>query len=155
MHKSGKLQTAINTISINDISELKDYSFVQRISVENFGDTLQRYLDEKHIDRAMLVRITEISGSSIHKYLRNQVEISLEHTAAICIALRLHPMQSEYLFGLTHVQLNRNLQRDMIILHYLYGCAFSEKFSLENCNNELRNSHFKPLTTLGAAETKW
>lgn len=142
------ISSIVYPISMRDISRYNDYGFVQYKLNETFGEALRRYMSDTAINRDTLSKITDISLPAIHRYLHNEVEMSLEHTAAICIAMRLHPMRSEYLFDLSRSYLNKNDQRDSIILHFLYGCAFQGDFTLKARNLELKSRRLKPLTDL-------
>ena len=99
------METNANTITVpvlseQQILEFTDNSFIQKNVVESFGDVLQNYMDEMKIERDMLMNLTGIGKTSVHCYLHGSREIKKDHLAAICIALRLHPMRSKYLFSL-------------------------------------------------------
>ncbi len=132
----------------NDTQKLVDASLVQKVPTEKLGDALARYMDEMSIDRKKLTELTGISDSAIYFYLNNRHEISADYLTAICIALRLHPFRSKYLFSLTKHHLRFNSFRDMICLNYILACAFNEDYHLSNCNQELKRLHMKPLTSL-------
>ena len=142
----------VHPLSQRETSRYKDIGFVTHKTGESFCEVLLRYMSDTATNSYKLSEITGISVASVYWYQRYDCEISLEHTAAICIGLRLHPMRSRYLFSLTHISLNYNIQRDIIILHYLYGCAFSSEYSLSACNRELQSRGFRPLTSLGLTE---
>ena len=71
---------------------------------------------------------------------------------AICIALRLHPCRQRYLFSLLMYALPcyqdfRKADKN-IIMAYLDGCAFNNRYTLTACNEQLKAIHAKPLTHL-------
>jgi hypothetical protein len=105
-------------------------------------------MKELDIDISMLSKMTGISAGSIHYYKKGKRKISINHIAAICIAMRLYPLRSKYLFSLARYQLDFHSKRDLIIGDYLFGCAYQNSFSLKQCNAVLKKNHLKPLTNL-------
>ena len=146
--KTNQTEIAVPVLSEQQIAEFTDNSCIQKNVAESFGDALQRYMDELKIERDMLAKLTGIGETSIHYYLHGEREISADHLTAICIALRLHPMKSKYLFSLTHHHLCSNNARDMLCITYLYACAFNENFDLLSCNQLLKRRGMYPLTLL-------
>lgn len=144
----------IPTINAVDADSIQDYSYVQAEMGETFGHALARYMNELKIDTASLSASTGISKASIYYYTKNKRRISFNHIAAICIALRLHPLRSRYLFSLAHYHLFAQCKRDMTICNYICGCAFNPSFTLKACNIELQAKHFRPLTALSAYKEK-
>ena len=107
----------VHPLSQRETSRYKDIGFVTHKTGERFCEVLLRYMSDTATNSYKLSEITGISVASVYRYQRYDCEMSLEHTAAICIGLRLHPMRSRYLFSLTHISLNYHIQRDIIILH--------------------------------------
>ena len=132
----------------NDTKKLVNASIAPKVPTEKLGDALSRYMNEMSIDRKKLTELTGISDSAIYFYLKNRHEISADYLTAICIALRLHPFRSKYLFSLTKHHLRFNSFRDMICLNYILACAFNEDYHLRNCNRELKRLLLNPLTSL-------
>ena len=142
----------IPTLNAADADSIQDFSYVQAEPGENFGQALSRYMNELKVDSAMLSALTGISRGSIYFYIRNKRKIGFNHIAAICIALRLFPLRSLYLFSLAHYHLSTQDKRDMLIYRYIYGCAFNQSYTLTACNKALLAEHFKPLTALSDEE---
>ena len=140
----------IPTINAVDADSIQDYSYVQAEIGETFGQALARYMNELKIDAASLSASTGI----IYYYTKNKRRISFNHIAAICIALRLHPLRSRYLFALAHYHLSAQCKRDMTICNYICGYAFNPSFTLKACNIELQVKHFRPLTVLSDHKEK-
>lgn len=138
----------IPTLKAADTGNMQYYNFVQGMIGETFGQALTRYMAEMNIDIPELSEMTGISMASICCYCNDKRNISMENTAAICIALRLYPLRSLFLFELAHYQLNRQDRHDLIIYRYIFGCAFDSSFTLTACNHELILNRFKPLTKL-------
>ena len=136
----------------NDTKKLVNASIAQKVPTEKLGDALARYMNEMSIDRKKLTELTGISDSAIYFYLNNRHEISADYLTAICIALRLHPLRSKYLFSLTRHRLRFNSFRDLICLNYLFACAFNKDYNLSNCNQQLKQLRMKPLTSLCVSE---
>lgn len=144
----------IPTINALDAELIQDYSYVQTEIGETFGQALARYMSELKTDAALLADLTGISKASIYYYTKDKRRISFNHIAAICIALRLHPLRSRYLFSLAHYHLSAQCRRDMIICNYICGCAFNPSFTLKACNIELQMKQFRPLTALSVYSEK-
>lgn len=120
-------------------------------SEETFGKVLRKNMRKQGVEVKHLSERTGISIPSIYRYLNGERICGLEHTAAICIAMRLHPMISEYLFSLTRSHLCRNDERDIIIAKYLYGCYYDTGYTLRKCNHEMTYEGYEPLTNLGTS----
>lgn len=116
-----------------------------------FGVILRKYMRKQDIEVKHLSERTGISIPSLYRYLNGERLCSLEHTVAICIVMRLHPMNSEYLFSLTRSHLCRTDERDMIIAKYLYGCYYDADYTLKKCNHEMIYEGYEPLTNLGTS----
>ncbi len=114
-----------------------------------FGIVLRKNMRKQGVEVKHLSERTGISIPSIYRYLNGERICGLEHTAAICIAMRLHPMISEYLFSLTRSHLCPNDERDTIIAKYLYGCYYDAGYTLRKCNHEMIYEGYEPLTNLG------
>ena len=89
----------VHPLSQRETSRYKDIGFVTHKTGESFCEVLLRYMSDTATNSYKLSEITGISVASVYRYQRYDCEISLEHTAAICIGLRLHPMRSRYLFS--------------------------------------------------------
>lgn len=120
----------IPTINASDADSIQDFSYVQAKPGEMLGQALGRYMNELRVDSAMLSALTGISRGSIYFYIRNKHKIEFNHIAAICIALRLFPLRSLYLFSPAHYYLSAQDKRDMLIYRYIYGCAFNQSYTL-------------------------
>lgn len=142
----------IPTINASDADSIQDFFYVQTEPGETLGQALSRYMNELKVDNTMLSALTGISKASIHYYTKNKRRISFNHIAAICIALRLFPLRSLYLFSLAHYHLSTQDKRDMLIYRYIYGCAFNQSYTLTACNKALLAERFKPLTALSDEE---
>ena len=118
---------------------------------ETFGKVLRKNMRKQGIEVKHLSERTGISIPSIYRYLNGERICGLEHTAAICIAMRLHPMISEYLFSMTRSHLCRTDERDIIIAKYLYGCYYDTGYTLRKCNHEMIYEGYEPRTSFGTA----
>lgn len=141
----------IPTINAVDADSIQDYSYVQAEMDETFGQALARYMNELKIDIASLSASTGISKASIYYYTKNKRRISFNHIAAICIALRLHPLRSRYLFSLAHYQLSAQCKRDMTICNYICGVLSIRHLHLKHvilsCKQNIsdRLPHYLPI----------
>ena len=138
----------ILTFNADDTDSIQDFSYVYAKPEETLGQALSRYMSELKVDPTILSDLTGISKASIYYYTKNKRKISFNHIAAICIALRLYPLRSLYLFSLAHYRLSTQDKRDMIIYSYIYGCAFNQSYTLTACNKALLAEHLSPLTSL-------
>ena len=116
-----------------------------------FGAVLRKHMRKQGVEVKHLSDMTGISIPSIYRYLNGERIWGLEHTAAICIAMRLHPMISEYLFSMTRSHLCRTDERDIIIAKYLYGCYYDAGYTLRKCNHEMIYEGYEPLSSLGTS----
>lgn len=116
---------------------------------DTFGKVLKRNMLEQNIDVKELSVKTGISVPSLYRYLSGERICGLEHTAAICISMRLDPMTSDYLFSMTRSRLCRTDERDRIIAKYLYACYYDSRYTLAKCNHELAFERYEPLTNIG------
>lgn len=123
---------------------------------DSFCLALCRYLDEIHISQKTLARLTGIAPSTLSRYLSGKRKIPYDCLCAVCIALRLHPCRQCYLFSLLMYALPcyqdfRKADKN-IIMAYLDGCAFNNRYTLTGCNEQLKAIHVKPLTHLTSAK---
>lgn len=142
----------IPTLNAADADSIQDFSYVQAEQGETLGQALSRYMNELKVDPILLSALTGISKASIYYYTKNKRRISFNHIAAICIALRLFPLRSLYLFSLAHYHLSPQDKRDILIYRYIYGCAFNQSYTLTACNKALLSERFRPLTDLSDEE---
>lgn len=142
----------IPTLNAADADSIQDFSYIQAEQGETLGQALSRYMNELEVDPILLSALTGISKASIYYYTKNKRRISSNHIAAICIALRLFPLRSLYLFSLAHYHLSPQDKRDMLIYRYIYGCAFNQSYTLTACNKALLAERFRPLTALSDEE---
>lgn len=123
---------------------------------DSFCLALCRYLDEIHISQKTLARLTGIAPSTLSRYLSGKRKMQYDCLCAVCIALRLHPCRQRYLFSLLMYALPcyqdfRKADKN-IIMAYLDGCAFNNRYTLTACNEQLKAIHAKPLTHLTSAK---
>ncbi|MFQ9431386.1 MAG: hypothetical protein ACLR1S_09240 [Ruminococcus bicirculans (ex Wegman et al. 2014)] len=95
-------------------------------------------------------------SSTLSRYLSGKRKIPYDYLCAVCIALRLHPCRQRYLFSLLMYALPcyqdfRKADKN-IIMAYLDGCAFNNRYTLTGCNEQLKAIHVKPLTHLTSAK---
>lgn len=123
------------------------YNTAESIDV-TFGNILRNIMAKKGVEVRELSGITGISIPSIYRYLNDERICSLEHTAAICIAMALEPMQSKHLFTLTRSHLCCTDKRDRIVAKYIH-CCYDKRYTLRKCNQELIYEGYEPLTSIG------
>lgn len=98
-----------------------------------FGKALKCYANDIGVNATELARLTGISKSAVNYYFSGERQVGFNMLIALCIALRLHPLRTEYLFELTHFELRKSDPRYYVIKEYLSGCTYDEKFNLDNC----------------------
>ncbi|MDE6679164.1 MAG: helix-turn-helix domain-containing protein [Ruminococcus sp.] len=112
---------------------------------DSFGKAMKRYADDIGVNTSDLAKLTGISKSSVSYYFNGERQVGFNTLIELCLALRLHPLRTEYLFELTHFELRRSDPRYYIIKEYLSGCAYDEKFSLYACQMRLKKDNFELL----------
>lgn len=109
------------------------------------GKALKRYADDNGVSMSELARLTGISKSAVNYYFSGERQVRFNTLIALCLALRLHPLRTEYLFELTHFELHKSELRYYIIKEYLSGCTYDEKFNLDNCQMKLKEFNLELL----------
>jgi transcriptional regulator with XRE-family HTH domain len=114
---------------------------------DTFGKALKRYTDEIGLTSGQIAELTGISRSGIYYYYRDLRKIGYEYLILLCVALRLHPMRQEYLFGFTPHKLRLSDPRYYIFKSFLTNCAFMEKYTVKALNEKLRAENKEPLVS--------
>lgn len=65
-----------------------------------FGKALKHYTDDIGISAGKLAKLTGISKSAVNYYFSGERQVRFNMLIALCLALRLHPLRTEYLFEL-------------------------------------------------------
>ena len=112
---------------------------------DSFGKALKRYAEDIGVNAGDLARLTGISKSSVSYYFSGERQVGFNTLIALCLALRLHPLRTEYLFERTHFELHMSESRYYIIKEYLLGCAYEERFSLYDCQMRLKKDNLELL----------
>lgn len=110
-----------------------------------FGKALKRYADDIGVSATELARLTGISKVAVNYYFSGERQVGFNTLIALCLALRLRPLRTEYLFELTHFELRRSEPRYYVIKEYLSGCAYEERFNLDNCQMKLKSLNLELL----------
>lgn len=105
---------------------------------DSFGKALKRYADDSEINAGELAKLTGISKSAVNYYFSGERQVGFNMFIALCLALRLHPLKTEYLFELTHFELRKSEPRYYVLSEYLSGCAYEERFNLHACRMRLK-----------------
>ena len=87
-----------------------------------------------------------IESSMITKYKKGTRKPTLNAVILLCLAMRLAPERNCYLFYCAGFQLNDSVEHRIYKL-FLQGCAFSDDYSIKNCNVMLREHGFTQLST--------
>ncbi len=109
------------------------------------GKTLKRYADDIGVSATELANLTGISKSAVNYYFSGERQVGFNTLIALCLALRLHPLRTEYLFEFTHFKLRKSDSRYYVIKEYLSGCAYEEKFNLCACQMRLKELNLELL----------
>ena len=112
---------------------------------DSFGNALKRYADDIGVNAGELARLTGISKSSVSYYFSGERQVGFNTLIALCLALRLHPLRTEYLFEFTHFKLRKSDSRYSVIKEYLSGCSYKERFSLHDCQMRLKEHNLELL----------
>lgn len=110
-----------------------------------FGKALKRYANDIGVNATELAKLTGISKSAVNYYFNGERQVGFNTLIELCLALRLHPLRTEYLFELTHFELRKSDPRYYIIKEYLLGCAYEERFNLYNCQMKLKSLNLELL----------
>jgi len=110
-----------------------------------FGKALKRYADDNGVSMSKLARLTEVSKVAVNYYFSGERQVGFNMLIALCLALRLHPLRTEYIFEFTHFELRKSDPRYYIIKEYLSGCAYEEKFNLHACQMRLKELNLELL----------
>lgn len=108
----------------------------EKLSGDNFGIVLLRYMSERNINSDELAEAISVDKSTIFRYRKNEIKPTLKCLMKICIALRLYKERSDYLFELRGIVLGYDRT------HLLYKAILSDVFlssrTIEDYNEFLR-----------------
>lgn len=108
----------------------------EKLSGDNFGIVLLRYMSERNINSDELAEAISVDKSTIFRYRKNEIKPSLKGLMKICIALRLYKERSDYLFELRGIVLGHDRT------HLLYKAILSDVFlssrTIDDYNEFLR-----------------
>lgn len=110
-----------------------------------FGKALKRYADDIGVSAGELAKLTGISKSAVNYYFSGERQVGFNTLIALCLALRLHPLREKHLFELTNYTLHENEKRYYVLVEYLSGCAYEEKFNLNACQMRLKELNLELL----------
>lgn len=132
-----------------EVTDFEMYIYVTKDSEKQkhdfLGKALKRYADDIKISATELANLTGISKSAVNYYFSGERQVGFNTLIALCLALRLHPLRTEYLFEFTHFKLRKSDSRYYVIKEYLSGCAYEEKFNLYNCQMRLKECNLELL----------
>lgn len=108
----------------------------EKLSGDNFGIVLLRYMSERNINSDELAEAISVDKSTIFRYRKNEIKPTLKCLMKICIALRLYKERSDYLFELRGIVLGHDRP------HLLYKAILSDVFlssrTIDDYNEFLR-----------------
>lgn len=108
----------------------------EKLSGDNFGIVLLRYMSERNINSDELAEAISVDKSTIFRYRKNEIKPTLKCLMKICIALRLYRERSDYLFELRGIVLGHDRT------HLLYKAILSDVFlssrTIDDYNEFLR-----------------
>ena len=124
---------------MNNSFDWSDYirsDYVRRKSGESFSEVLARYLDDVQISTGVrqqeLSNVSGLSSALIAYYKTGKRKPSLDSLVLLCIAMKLTLDRSEYLLYSVGYILNDSEEHRIYRL-FLSGCAFDDRYSVENC----------------------
>lgn len=112
---------------------------------DSFSKALKRYADDIGVNAGELAKLTGISKSAVNYYFIGERQVGFNMLIALCLALRFHPLRTEYLFELTHFELRKSEPRYYVLSEYLSGCAYEERFNLYTCQMRLKELNLELL----------
>ena len=124
--------------------------------IDSFEYALKMYMKTRNINVRKLAQLTGWNPCSVSRYCSGKREMKWENLCVICIALRIPPYQQRHLFSLSHLVMPdggiTHDTREYIIRSFLDGCAYAKEYTLEKCNEMLKEHGFKMLCEAGQGE---
>lgn len=108
----------------------------------DFGGTLKGLMKWRNVNNQELSDLTNLGLEAISKIRNNKTEPTLESVIAICVALKLPPVLSRYLIGLTGRSLRTSNKKEMLYEIILSSTA---SWTVSKCNDLLVKHNYKEL----------
>ena len=141
---------AIENINFTD-NEWEDYirsDYVMHDTNETFSDLFTKYLLQLkvkyNVKQSEISKATGIRSTIISELKKGTRKPSLNVVILLCLAMRLTLNRSLALLYLSGNTLT-NSEEHSIYKLFLSGCAFNEKYNIDNCNAMLLKHNYSML----------
>lgn len=124
------------------IVHIDDVMDVMKDLPTDFGGTLKGLMKWRNVNNQELSDLTNLGLEAISKIRNNKTEPTLESVIAICVALKLPPVLSRYLIGLTGRSLRTSNKKEMLYEIILSSTA---SWTVSKCNDLLVKHNYKEL----------
>ena len=107
---------------------------------KSFGEILRYIVDERGIDMEDILTATGIDDKSYYRY-RSQKDDTVpkvETLIRLCVGLRLHRVQTDYIFALLGYQIRLNDPNYDIYQYYFDFCAVKKELTVPSLLKEIK-----------------
>jgi len=107
---------------------------------KSFGTILRRIIEERSIDMEDILTATGIDDKSYYRY-RSQKDDTVpkvETLIRLCVGLRLHRVQTDYIFALLGYQIRLNDPNYDTYQYYFDFCAVKKELTVSSLLKEIK-----------------
>lgn len=107
---------------------------------KSFGEILRNIIDERGIDMESILTATGIDDKSYYRYRSKKDDTvpKVETLIRLCVGLRMHRVQIDYVFALLGYQIKLNDPNYDIYQYYFDYCAVKKELTVSSLLKEIK-----------------
>lgn len=137
------IEELIPTMSLEQISQARRDISAELIlppkEKRAFGEILRNIVDERGVDMESILIATGIDDKSYYRYRseKDNTVPKVETLIRICIGLRMHRVQTDYIFALLGYQIKLNDPNYDVYQYYFDYCAVKKELTVSSFLKEI------------------
>ncbi len=137
------IEELIPTMSLEQISQARRDISAELIlppkEKRSFGEILRNIVDERGVDMESILTATGIDDKSYYRYRseKDNTVPKVETLIRICIGLRMHRVQTDYIFALLGYQIKLNDPNYDVYQYYFDYCAVKKELTVSSFLKEI------------------
>lgn len=139
-----EIEGLIPTMTKEQISQARRAVSIELIlppeEKKSFGEILRNIIDERGIDMESILTATGIDDKSYyrHRSKKDDTVPKVETLIRLCVGLRMHRVQIDYVFALLGYQIKLNDPNYDIYQYYFDYCAVKKELTVSSLLKEIK-----------------
>mgnify|MGYP003756596817 CR=1 FL=1 len=139
-----EIEGLIPTMTKEQISQARRAVSIELIlppeEKKSFGEILRNIIDERGIDMESILTATGIDDKSYYRYRSKKDDTvpKVETLIRLCVGLRMHRVQIDYVFALLGYQIKLNDPNYDIYQYYFDYCAVKKELTVSSLLKEIK-----------------